>query len=75
VRCKVWHGRCCAPGGNGNAAGLEEVLRPAVIEVLDNALAAAALGDAVLAAQAIQHDADLGRVGVSPPRVITLAVP
>ena len=36
-------------------AGLEEVLRPAVIEILDNAFAAAELGDAVLAAKAIQH--------------------
>jgi hypothetical protein len=40
-------------------AGLEEVLRPTIIEVLDDAFAAAELGDAVLAAQAIQHDADL----------------
>jgi hypothetical protein len=32
-------------------AGLKEVLRPTVIEVLDNAFAAAKLGDAVLAAE------------------------
>jgi hypothetical protein len=37
----------------------EEVLRPTVIEVLDNAFAAAELGDAVLAAQPLQHNADL----------------
>jgi hypothetical protein len=33
--------------------GLEEVFRPTVIEVLDNPLAAAELGDTVLAAQAL----------------------
>src|SRR3981081_2669406 len=38
---------------------LEKVFRPAVIEVLDDPLAAAKLGDTVLAAQAFQHDADL----------------
>jgi hypothetical protein len=40
-------------------AGFQKVLRPAVIEVLDNAFAAAELGDAVLAAQPLQHDTDL----------------
>src|SRR3546814_11988926 len=36
-----------------------ELLRPGVIQALGNAFLAAQLGDAVLAAQAIQHDADL----------------
>ena len=40
-------------------ARLEEVLRPAVIQVLDDPLAPAQLGDALLAAQALQNDADL----------------
>jgi hypothetical protein len=38
---------------------LEKIFRPAVIEILDNPLAAAELGDTVLAAQPFQHDADL----------------
>src|SRR5207253_1005418 len=36
-----------------------KVLRPAIIEVLDNPLATAELGDTVLAAQSFQHDPDL----------------
>ena len=40
-------------------AGLEELLRPAIVEVLGDAFLAAQLGDAVLAAQAFEHDADL----------------
>jgi hypothetical protein len=45
-------------------AGLQELFRPTVVEALGDALAAAQLGDRVLAAQAVQHDADLlfGRV-------------
>src|SRR5215831_4225166 len=51
--------------------GLEKVFRPAVIEVLDDPLAAAELGDAVLAAQAFQYNADLVfRREVSPRRAI-----
>src|SRR5256885_16811400 len=38
---------------------LETVFRPAVIEVLADPLAAAELGDTVLAAQAFQYNADL----------------
>src|SRR5215472_15676346 len=38
---------------------LEKVFRPAVIEVLDDPLAAAERGDAVLATQAFQYKADL----------------
>src|SRR5947209_15433535 len=38
---------------------LEKVFRPDVIEVLDDPLAAAELGDTVLAAQAFQYNADL----------------
>src|SRR5258705_2129642 len=40
-------------------AGLEEVLRPTVVEVLGDAFLAAQLGDTVLAAHAFEHDADL----------------
>src|SRR5579863_3489836 len=40
-------------------AGLEELLGPPVVEVLRYAFLAAELGDAVLAAQAFEHDADL----------------
>src|SRR5258705_2610292 len=45
--------------GDPFLAGLEEVLRPAVVEVLGDAFLAAQLGDAVLAAHAFEHDADL----------------
>ena len=50
--------------GEPPLAGFQELLRPAVVQALGDAFAAAQLGDAVLAAQAIQHDADLlfGRV-------------
>src|SRR4029077_19769577 len=40
-------------------ASFQKLLRPAVIEVLHDALAAAQLGDAVLAAKTGQEDADL----------------
>src|SRR5918993_3001886 len=40
-------------------AGLEELLGPAVIHRRGDPFAAAELGDALLAAQALQHDADL----------------
>jgi hypothetical protein len=47
----------------------EEFLRPAIIEVLDDALATAKFGNAVFAAQAFQHDPDLVfRRKVSPCR-------
>src|SRR5918993_1012783 len=49
-------------------ARLEELLRPAVIEVLDNSLAPAQLRDAVLATQPLQHNADLVFGGKMPPR-------
>src|SRR5262249_45934062 len=45
--------------GQALLASLQKFLRPAVIEVLHNPLAPAQLGDAVLAAQAGQHDPDL----------------
>jgi hypothetical protein len=48
-----------------------EVLRPTVIEVLDDPLAAAKLGDTVLAAQAFQDDADLVFGRKVPPRRAT----
>src|SRR3712207_1763290 len=40
-------------------AGFQKLLGPAVVQVLADALTPAQLGDAVLAAQALQHDADL----------------
>jgi hypothetical protein len=40
-------------------AGLKEGFRPAVIQILDDPLTAAELGDALFAAQALQHNADL----------------
>ena len=45
--------------GQPALAGLHELLRPGVIQALGDAFLAAQLGDAVLAAQPIQHDADL----------------
>jgi hypothetical protein len=62
-----------AGGGAGGVAGepplasFQELLGPAVVEALGDALAAAQLGDAHLAAQAVQHDADLlfGRVALA----------
>ena len=45
--------------GQPPLAGLEELLRPAVVQARRDPLAPAELGDAVLAAQALQHDADL----------------
>src|SRR5438067_9482734 len=45
--------------GQALLASLQKFLRPAVIEVLDDPLAATQLGDAVLAAQTAQDDADL----------------
>ena len=38
---------------------LQELLRPAVIQALGNAFPPAELGDAVLAAEPLQHDTDL----------------
>ena len=38
-------------------AGFEELLGPAIVEVLGDAFLAAQLGDAVLAAQPFEHDA------------------
>jgi len=45
--------------GEPPLAGLQELFRPAVVEPLGNAFAAAQLRDRVLAAQAVQNDADL----------------
>src|ERR1700730_11453039 len=50
---------------------LEKVFRPAVIKVLDDPLAAAELGDTVLAAQAFQYNADLIFRREVPPRRAT----
>src|SRR5215218_8841186 len=52
-------------GGPGGVAGepllpgFQELLRPAVVHGRGDALAPAQLGDAVLAPQALEHDADL----------------
>src|ERR1700720_2462411 len=48
--------------------GFEKVLRPAIIKILDNPLTAAKLCDALLAAQAFQHDTDLFFGREFPPR-------
>src|ERR1700724_4824552 len=52
---------CCAGriAGEPLLPGLKEVFRPAVIQILDDPFATAQLGDALLAAQALQHNADL----------------
>jgi hypothetical protein len=47
-------------------ASLKELLGPAVIKILGDALLAAELGDAVLTAQAFEHDADLLLSGELP---------
>src|SRR5580700_5596571 len=49
----------CSVASQPPLAGFQEVLRPAIIEVLDDPLSAAELSDAFLAAQALKHDADL----------------
>ncbi len=49
-------------------AGLHELLGPGVIKALGNALAPAQLRNAVLAAQAIEHDPDFVFGGKMPPR-------
>ena len=48
-----------ARNANRFFAGLQELLGPAVIETLGDTLVAAQLGDAVLAAQALQDYTDL----------------
>src|SRR4029078_11744975 len=55
-------------------ASLEELFGPAVVEALGNAFAAAQLGDRVLAAQAVQNDADLLLGGVALPSRATNAL-
>src|SRR5204862_5842968 len=45
--------------GQALLASLQEVLRPAIVQVLRDTLAAAQFGDAVLAAHAFQNDPDL----------------
>src|SRR5439155_20678715 len=63
--------RGCRPYGVARQAlltGFEKLFRPAIIQVLDNPLTATQLGDAVLAAQPGQHDADLLLRRKLPPR-------
>jgi len=45
--------------GQPPLAGFQELLRPAVVQALGDALPAAQLGDRDLATQAIEDDADL----------------
>jgi hypothetical protein len=47
-------------------ARLQELLRPTVVEVLIDPFLAAQLSNAVLAARAFQHDADLLFSGMMP---------
>ena len=56
--------RTCRVARQALLPSLEELLGPAVIQALGNALTAAQLGNAVLALEAIQHDPDLlfGRI-------------
>jgi hypothetical protein len=49
----------------------EKLLRPAVIEVLDDPFATAKFGDALLTAQAFQHNPDLVFGGKVSPRRAT----
>jgi hypothetical protein len=56
----------CRVAGQSPLAGLQELLRPAVIHALCDSLLAAELGDAGLAAQSFQHNADL-LFGLLPP--------
>ena len=51
-------GLTCRVAGQPLLASFEEVLRPLVVQALGNPLAAAQLGDRILATQALQHDAD-----------------
>src|SRR5436305_12431267 len=54
--------RGCRPrgvAGQAFLASLQKLLRPAVIEVLDDPCAATQLSDTVFAARTAQHDADL----------------
>jgi hypothetical protein len=48
-------------------AGLHELLRPGVVEALRDPFLAAKLGDAVFAAQTVQHDPDLVFCREMPP--------
>ena len=62
--------------GEPPLASFEEFLGPAVVEPLGNAFTAAQLGDAHLAAQAVQHDADLlfGRITLGVARRMPLTM-
>jgi len=59
--------RCVA--GKPALARLQELLRPAVIQALGNALAAAQLGDRAFAALAVKDTASHGRAPVAPEAV------
>src|SRR5262249_37106039 len=54
------------PAGEPFLARLQELLRPTVVQVLIDPFLAAQLSNAVLAAQAFQHDADLLFSGMMP---------
>jgi hypothetical protein len=59
VRYLAARGRSCRVARQTTFAGFEELLRPAVIKTLGDTLPAAQLGDAGLAAQAVQDNTDL----------------
>jgi hypothetical protein len=61
-------GSACGIAGEPPLAGFQELLRPAVVEALGNAFATAQLRDRVLAAQAVEDDADLLFGGVTLAR-------
>jgi hypothetical protein len=51
--------RPCGVAGEATLVGFEKLLRPSIIQALRDALASAQRGDGVVAAQPLQHDADL----------------
>src|SRR5450755_3671404 len=64
----VGGGLTCRVAGQPPLAGLQELLRPAVIHALCNTLFAAELGDAGFATQSFQNNADLLFGRILPPR-------
>src|SRR5271169_3182120 len=64
----VGGGLTCRVAGQPPLAGLQELLRPAVIHALRDTLFAAKLGDAGFATQSFQDNADLLFGRILPPR-------
>ena len=61
----VTRGSTGGVAGKPPLAGLQELLGPAVVKAFCNTFVAAQLGNRLLAAQAIEHDADLLFGGVA----------